>query len=91
LASLLAAVPAFPTLASATLIDRGGGLIYDTGLQITWLQYSFNNNPSGYHWPNAMTFAANYAYFGPVRQVNWDDWRLPWTTGNGNGEMKRLF
>ena len=28
----------FGSTASATLIDRGGGLIYDTDLDITWLQ-----------------------------------------------------
>jgi hypothetical protein len=67
--------------ASATLIDRGGGLIYDTDLNITWLQ------DANY----AKTSASEYAYFGDGRMtwsgaVAWadnlvyggySDWRLP--------------
>jgi hypothetical protein len=63
--------------AQATLIDRGGGLIYDSALDITWLQDANYAMTSGYDadgrmtWNQAMTWAANLSYGG------YDDWRLP--------------
>ncbi len=63
----------------ADLIDRGGGLIYDTDLNITWLQDANYAKTSGYDadgrmtWYNAKTWADNLVYHG------YDDWRLPST------------
>jgi hypothetical protein len=68
----LAAVPA-----EATLIDRGGGLIYDDDLNITWLQDANYAMTSGYDtdglmtWSEAMTWADSLVYGG------YSDWRLP--------------
>jgi hypothetical protein len=69
--------------ASATLINRGGGLIYDTDLNITWLQDANYAQTSGYdgdglmNWSAATTWASNLVYGG------YDDWRLPTTTDTG--------
>lgn len=66
--------------AQATLIDRGGGMIYDDVLDITWLQDANYAENSGYHgyygdgrmnWYEAQDWAANLSYGG------YDDWRLP--------------
>lgn len=63
--------------ANATLLDRGGGLIYDDDFNITWLQDANYAQTSGYdadglmNWNDAMTWAANLVYGG------YDDWRLP--------------
>lgn len=76
--------------AQAALIDRGGGLIYDTDLNITWLanaNYGAGSNydtADGYNdgrmtWQNAMNWAANLSYYDSVRNVIYDDWRLPTT------------
>lgn len=68
----LVAVPA-----DATLIDRGGGLIYDDDLNITWLQDANYASTSGYdadgamEWPDAVTWADTLVYGG------YSDWRLP--------------
>jgi len=65
--------------AQATLIDRGGGLIYDSDLNITWLQDANYAKTSGYdadglmNWADAMTWASNLSYGG------YTDWRLPTT------------
>lgn len=65
--------------AEATLIDRGGGLIYDTDLNITWLQDANYAKTSGYDdnglmtWQQAMVWADNLVYAG------YEDWRLPVT------------
>jgi hypothetical protein len=71
--------------ASAALIDRGGGLIYDDVLNITWMQdasYAATAGAAPYgglQWQEAHDFAANLEYYDTVRGVVWDDWRLPST------------
>lgn len=77
-----------PAPAQAALIDRGGGMIYDTVLDITWLADANYANTSGYvtpggravtatsgrmNWSEASTWAANLVHGG------FDDWRLPTT------------
>jgi hypothetical protein len=69
----------FTTPTHATLWDRGGGLIYDDQLNITWLQDANYAKTSGYYadgrmnWTGATTWAANLVYGG------YSDWRLPTT------------
>lgn len=70
--------------AQATLIDRGGGMIYDDVLNITWLQDANYAKTSNYDadgkmsWADANAWAANLSYGG------YNDWRLP-TLGPVNG------
>jgi hypothetical protein len=65
----------FTSPAYATLIDRGGGLIYDDDLNITWLQ---NADLVGKTiWGDAMGEAEWLTYYDSVRNVTYDDWRLP--------------
>jgi hypothetical protein len=72
-------------MADATLLDRGGGLIYDDVLDITWLQDANYAQTSGYDsdglmfWGDAVAWADGLAYYDSVRGVTWDDWRLPAT------------
>jgi len=74
--------------AGAALIDRGGGLIYDTGLNVTWLADANDAFGSIYDssdgttdgrmtWSNAVAWAATLSYFDSVRNVTYTDWRLP--------------
>lgn len=62
--------------AQAELFDRGGGLLYDDVLNVTWLQDANYAKTSGYdadgrmNWAAASTWAANLVYGG------YDDWRL---------------
>jgi hypothetical protein len=75
--------------AQAALVDRGGGLIYDTDLNVTWLQDTNYAQTSGYDadglmtWSQATTWAANLSYYDSVRNVTYTDWRLPTTTDTG--------
>lgn len=69
--------------AQASLYDRGGGLLYDDVLNVTWLQDANYAKTSGFS-PNgvfkgseAANWAATLVYHDSVRNVNFDDWRLP--------------
>ena len=71
-------------MANAALIDRGGGLIYDDMLDVTWLQDANYGYTSGYlDWggevlyTEAKTWTDNLEYYDSVRDVTWSDWRLP--------------
>jgi hypothetical protein len=65
--------------ANAALVDRSGGLIYDSDRNITWLQDANYAQTSGasltgqMNWQTAVDWAANLSYGG------YDDWRLPST------------
>ena len=71
------------TLSHAALFDHGGGLIYDDILDVTWLQDANYAKTNGYDtdgvmtWVEANTWASNLIYFDSVRNVTYDDWRLP--------------
>lgn len=87
--------------AQAALIDRGGGLIYDTVLNITWLQDSNYAATTGYQvpgraaddpmingamdWAESMAWAANLTYYDSVRGITWSDWHLPSVSPVGGG------
>jgi hypothetical protein len=77
-------------VASATLIDRGGGLIYDSVLDVTWMQDAQYSITSGYNpfgrmnWQASNDWAASVQYYDPVRNVVWDDWRLPATVNSSS-------
>ena len=74
--ALLAGI-ALSGAAQAALIDRGGGMIYDTDRNITWLADANYAKTSGFaadgwmNWDAAKTWAAGLVYGG------YDNWRLP--------------
>jgi hypothetical protein len=75
----------FAGSSQAYLEDRGSGLIYDSVLNITWLQDANYSRTSGYdsdgfmYWDEAKTWAGNLSYYDAERNVTWTDWRLPKT------------
>jgi hypothetical protein len=58
--------------AQATLFDRGGGLVYDDALNITWTQ---NGNVSGLG--QSLSFDAAVAWADNLVFGGFSDWRLP--------------
>ena len=67
-AALTALFSASP--AHATVFDRGGGLIYDDVLDVTWAQDAFLWGQTG-TWFEALAWADSLEFGG------FDDWRLP--------------
>ena len=65
----------------ASLINRGGGMIYDDVLDVTWLQDANYAKTSGFdsdglmNWDDAVAWSDNLSFGG------FDDWRLPEFTG----------
>ena len=83
-------------ISNAALIDRGGGLIYDSDQNITWLQDANYGEGSSYDdgnsssdgrmtWDNAVDWADDLEYYDSVRNVTWTEWRLP-TSGTTVGQ-----
>ncbi len=63
--------------AQSALIDRGSGFIYDDVLDITWTQ---NANINGTDtWDNQVAWVDSLSIYDSVRDVTYDDWRLPIT------------
>lgn len=88
LSLVLVAMFGFLGVANALLWDRGGGLIYDDFLNVTWLQDAnygagsiyddgISNADGKMTWANAVAWAETLVYAG------YDDWRLP-TTVDGS-------
>lgn len=73
----------WPSMALAELHNRGGGLVYDDVLNVTWLQdanYAMTlgfDPDGGLSWQEAMDWAASLSYHDGVRGVTYTDWRLP--------------
>ena len=66
------------TLVRPTLFDRGGGMIYDDVLNITWLQDANYALTSGYpSWNGRMQFDEANAWAAQLVYGGYSDWRLP--------------
>jgi hypothetical protein len=69
--------------AQAKLHDRGGGLLYDDVLDVTWLQDANYAKTSGYSptgkmsWSAASKWVNALVYHDPVRNLDHTGWRLP--------------
>ncbi|WP_082990046.1 PEP-CTERM sorting domain-containing protein [Woeseia oceani] len=73
----------FTSLSHAELIDRGGGLIYDDVLDVTWLQdASYSGTSTGIDrrtQSDAAQWVDDLVYYDSVRDQYISDWRLPST------------
>lgn len=62
--------------AQAELFDRGGGLIYDDVLNVTWLQDANYASTSGYAADGRMTWSDANGWAAGLVFGGYDDWRL---------------
>ena len=91
------------TTLMAELFDRGGGLIYDDVLDVTWLQDANYAKTTGHieslyiydqgimYWDDAQEWVENLEYYDTVRNVVWDDWRLPRILPINNESYQDIF
>ena len=76
--------------AQSALYNRGGGLVYDDVLDITWLQDANFAATSGYHvdgqmyWAEANSWVEGLVYYDAIRNLSYNDWRLPSADVNGD-------
>ena len=70
--ALMVAAVAICSSASATLLDRGSDMVYDTVLDITWTRQA--GDGVGRSWAQSVAWADNLVLAG------FDDWRLPWAS-----------
>ncbi len=73
----------FSTIASATLNDRGSGMIYDSDQDITWLADANYAKTSGHDADGIMNWGAATAWADGLNFGGYDDWRLPTVTDTG--------
>jgi hypothetical protein len=70
--------------AQAGLVDRGGGMIYDNVLNITWLADMNYAQTSAYDTDGAMNWAAAKDWANGLVYGGYSDWRLPTLNPLGN-------
>lgn len=76
---------ALGSAANATLIDRGGGMIYDDVLNVTWMQdasYALTTGAGTMGYNDAQTWVSNLVYTDTNTGISYDDWRLPTTVNS---------
>jgi hypothetical protein len=89
----IAVIILFSENSCAALFDRGGGLIYDSNLDVTWLQdmnyasteWVQSNGLKGTRdglmmWDQAIQWASDLEYYDSVRGKTLKDWVLPTVT-----------
>lgn len=73
----LACLVSLTGAAQAALVDRGGGMIYDTSRNITWLADMNFAKTSGHDSDGLMDWAAAMRWADSLVHGGYDDWRLP--------------
>lgn len=61
----------------AILIDRGGGMIYSTDLNVTWLQDANYARTSNFDQDGLMNWYQAMEWVESLEYAGYDDWRLP--------------
>lgn len=83
--------------AYGALFDRGGGLIFDDVLNVTWLQDTNYAKTSGFDPDGLMSaaqaqaWASSLVYLDPLRKTTWTDWRLPYVLPIDGNALKQAF
>ena len=62
---------------NAALVDRGGGLIWDSDLNLTWLQDANYVKTSGYDADGLMNWYQAMAWVDQLEYGGFNEWRLP--------------
>lgn len=96
---IITALSLLSCVAEASLIDRGNGLIYDSDLDMTWLQDANLAKTSNFDADGRLSWATAHAWAAQLNVAGFSDWRLPALTGSAfcigtncsNSELAHLF
>ena len=88
--AIAAALLAGAASAQAALVNRGGGMIYDTTQNLTWLADMNYARTSGYDADGRMTWAAAGEWANNLVYGGFSDWRLP-TLNSGDTSCSENF
>ena len=90
--ALAAALMAGTATTHAALVARGGGMVYDTTLNVTWLADWNLAKSSGYDADGAMDWASAKSWADNLVYGGFDDWRLPSAlSADGSGACGPAF
>lgn len=85
--ALVATLTAAAASAQAALVNRGGGMVYDSTFNITWLADWNHAKTSGYHADGAMDWDSAKAWADQLVVGGYDDWRLPSAQHSAGGSV----
>lgn len=68
----------------AALIDRGGGMVFDNALNVTWLQDANYAKTSGYDADGLLTWSSASVWVTGLTYGGYTDWRLPTSNASCN-------
>ena len=88
--AIAAALLAGAASAQAALVNRGGGMIYDTTQNLTWLADMNYARTGGYYNSGLMTWAAADEWANNLVYGGFSDWRLP-TLNSGDTSCSHIF
>lgn len=77
-------VSAISMPSNAALLDRGGGMLYDTVLNLTWLQDANYAKTSGYSTTGRMSWQDAMQWADSLQVGGFNDWRLATITDTGS-------
>jgi hypothetical protein len=87
LTALATVIALSTTNAQAALYNRGNGMIYDSALNITWLQDANYAKTSGYDADGRMTWSQSHTWANNLVYGGFSDWRLSSARLNGTDMM----
>lgn len=81
---------AYASFAQAIFIDAGGGMVYDTELDVTWLKDANYAMTSGYDADGLMNWNDSVAWASSLTVGGVNGWRLPTMTTSSGGALGQM-
>lgn len=76
--------------ALASMVDNGGGLIYDTDLNVTWLNQTYIGEPGNTNYPYGTTWHFTVQWVSSLSVGGVSGWRLPLGLYSSHGSTDEI-